>query len=205
MIKNDDLTEKLTESLLTFLNQTKISTASFGFFIQNVRIFLEHKKFKKKYRIVFEYCNWVLHSKITKGHSPFILNSVYEILSESENKNDIIKKISKSLKISELILEFKDLFWVEFENKEPIANFDCDKNWFYFLSFLLESLMFKPLEVNNENIYIEKFGFDIRGIQIVKSKSSYVLEIISKKLNKRNKRIYVDIVVLKKYTNDQKK
>jgi hypothetical protein len=115
----------------------------------------------------------------------------------SHLKNDLIKKISNSISLKKLIEEIKEILWLYLTNKAIVSKIDCDEYWLKKIRLILSQLLFSPLKIKTEHINIDGFEFSIYGMQIISLKDKYNVELLSKELEEKDKRLITDIVLFR--------
>ena len=165
-----------------------------------LRILIELNNQSKTYPITFHYCNWLLHPSLNRRLAPEMVKRINKALDESANVNAFLKEISEILSVKRLINEIQDLIVVTAKNKKAFLfgeQIISDEYWLNFLKILLNELIHRPLILNSKEPLQNNFGFDIYGLQLVSAKEKIVVELMSNELEKRNKQIFVDLVIMK--------
>jgi len=155
---------------------------------------------KSKYKITNLYCNWILHKELDQGNTPSEI--IQEIANSFENfnsKNDLIKKINNSISLKKLIVELKEILWINVPDKVKVSRMDFEDYWLKFIQILLSQLLFRPIKLKKKNIDLNDFKFSIYGLQLVSEKRHYNIELLSKELESKNKRFIIDIALFREY------
>ena len=113
----------------------------------NIRILIEKRNLKEKYKTLNFYCNWVAHSKIDTN--PFLYPFLREIsinlhYTNKDYVNSVVKALKTDILKQELFLLLKD-FDILFMQGINI------NSWYKFLFLLFEILIDKPINYKDLN------------------------------------------------------
>ena len=197
-----ELRQKVLEQIEQFIVCDYLSIANVCFFMQSVRVLIEIDKNKSKYEITSLYCNWILHKELDQGNAPS--NIIQEIANSFQNfssKNDLIKKINNAISLKKLIVELKEILWINISDKVKMSRMDYEDYWLKFIQILLSQLLFRPIKLKTNNISLNDFQFTIYGFQVVTEKEHYNIELLSKELETKNKRFIINIALFREYEN----
>jgi hypothetical protein len=197
-----ELRKKTLEQIEQFIACEYITITNVCFFMQSVRVLIEIDGNKSKYEATILYCNWILHKELNQGNSPSKI--IQEIANSFENfnsKNDLIKKINKAISLKKLIDELKEILWINIPDKVKVSRMDYEDYWLKFIQILLSQLLFRPIKLEKKNIILNDFQFTIYGLQLVSEKEHYNIELLSKELESKNKRLIIDIALFHEYEN----
>ena len=184
-----ELRKKTLEQIEQFIACEYITITNVCFFMQSVRVLIEIDENKSKYEATNLYCNWILHKELDQGNSPSKI--IQEIANSFENfnsKKDLIKKINKAISLKKLIGELKEILRINIPDKVKVSRMDYDY-WLKFIQILLSQLLFRPIKLRKKNIKLNDFQFTIYGLQLVSEKEHYNIELLSKELESKNKRL----------------
>lgn len=179
-----------------FLIDKNLSISDVCFFMQSIRLLIEIDKKCSKYEITNHYCNWILHKELDRSNSQFIINKIAQSFESFTSKNDLIKKISLAISIQKLVLEIKEILWLNIKNKNSVNNIDYDEYWINLASIIINQIKFRPLKLKNI-ISVDILNCSLYGIQIVPVKEKLCLELLSKELEEKEKRFIIDIALFK--------
>lgn len=186
----------LRENILTqieqFIASEYLSISNVCFFMQSIRILLEIDQCKLKYKFTSHYCNWLLHKELDQSSSTLIIKEIAASFNDFSSKNDLIKKITEALSVKNLVEELKEILWTKIENKVLVSKMDFEEYWLNFITVLLNQIVLRPLKLKQTRIQIEKFDFTIYGVQLIHEKEKICVEILSKELEQKDKRIISD-------------
>lgn len=193
------LRENTLKQLEQVISKEYLSISNVCFFMQSVRILLEIDDCNNKYKYTFHYCNWLLHKELYRSSSPIIIDEITKSFSDFSSKNDLIKKITEALSVKKLVEELKEILWTKIENKKLVSKMDFEEYWLNFITIILNQIILRPLKLEKKStpIKIEKFDFTVYGIQLDYEKESICVEILSKELEQKNKRILADIALFR--------
>ena len=190
------LRQNVLEQIEQLLSGEYLTIPNVCFFMQSIRILLEIDQSQDKYRITSHYCNWLLHQELDRKNSPkIIIEEIANSFQEFSSKNDLIKKINNAISLKELVTQLKEILWHNIPNKEIVSQMDFEENWVNFINIVLHQVMLRPVKLKRTEISIEKFKFSIYGIQIVGENEKYRIELLSKELAEKEKRITVEIAL----------
>lgn len=195
-----ELRQKVLEQIEQFIVCDHISIANVCFFMQSVRVLIEIDGSKSKYEFTNLYCNWILHKELDQGNTPSKI--IQEIANSFENinsKNDLIKKINNSISLRKLIVELKEILWINISDKVKVSRTDYEDYWLKFIQILLSQILFRPIKLKKKNIDLNDFQFSIYGLQLVSEKEHYNIELLSEELESKNKRFIIDIALFREY------
>ncbi len=189
----------ILEQIEQFLDSENLSIASVCHFMQSIRVLMEIDKdhSNSKYLTTYHYCNWLLHKELDRSSSPKIINEIANSFQNFTTKNDLINKINEALSLKRLIEELKEILWVKISTKIKVSKIDFEEYWLKFLQVILNQILFRPLKLKKENINLDDFQFSIYGLQIVVEKKHYCIELLSKELEMKNKRMVIDIALFR--------
>ena len=191
-----ELRNKTLEQIEQFLASEYLSIANVCFFMQSIRLLLEIDSSKSKFKITNHYCNWLLHKDLNRSNSPVIVREIAESFQKSTTKNDLIKKVNDAISIKKLVVELKEILWTSLPNKVSLSRTDHEDYWLSFLQIILSQLLFRPIKLEND-ISLKDFQFSIYGLQIVADNEHYNVELLSKELDRKNKRFIIDIALFR--------
>lgn len=177
-----------------FLISKYLSISSVCFFLQSIRVLIEIDQKRSKYEITSHYCNWILHKELDRSNSQSIIKEIAQSFESFSSKNDLIEKISLAISIQKLVLEIKEILWLKVVNKNSVNEIDNDEYWKSFVIIVLNQITFRPLKLK-EIITIDNLKFSMYGIRIVPVKEKLCLELLSKELEEKEKRIIIDIAL----------
>ncbi len=183
---------KILNDLDNFFKLGHMSRQSVTFFIVQIRLLLEVTNSKNKFKLVNFYCNWFLHKNLNKSKVPEIVKRIANSFDTSNSKNELIFNLNQSISSRLFIIELKELL---LENKITNSNIGDDEYMFNILEIILNEIKNRPLLLENKNIVIDAFEFSVFGIMLTNHNDKIVMEILSKELKKRNKRMLFDFVI----------
>lgn len=173
-----------------YLNAETLSIAKVCYFMQQIRILFEIDQDWKKYPIARLYCDWLLHSELNRNNTGFeIVEKLADIFSTIRDSNQLIKEVSKSISIQELITQLRDILWSKIEDKNKLAKYDFEDQWLDFIRLLLNQLLFRPIRTKNKNYHLFTDKIQFTGLQIISYNNFYNIEILSDKLTQEDKRL----------------
>ena len=187
------LRENILEQVEQLIATQYLSISNVCFFMQSIRILLEIDQCGAKYKFTSHYCNWLLHKELDRSSSPVIIEEITKSINDFNSKNDLIKKITESLSIKKLVLELKEILWTKIENKVLVSKMDFEDYWLNFITILLNQIVLRPLKLKETHIQIEKFDFSVYGIQLVHENEKVCVELLSRELEQKNKRMMADV------------
>lgn len=193
------LREKIVTQIEQFITSEYFSISNVCFFMQSIRILLEIDECSTKYYITQHYCNWLLHKELDKSNSPVIIEEITNSLNNFNSKNDLVNKLTEALSVKKLVEELKEILWTKLENKILVSKFDFETKWINIITILLNQIVLRPIKLKSKqpHINIEEFDFTVYGIQLVHSNEKVCIEILSKELEHKNKRMLADIALFK--------
>lgn len=191
------LREATLEQLEELLLGEYLSIPNVCFFMQSIRVLLEIDKSKNKYKVTWHYCNWLLHKELDRSNSPLIIQEIADSFKEFSTKNDLIKKINSAISLKTLVIELKEILWLNIPNKKVVCQMDFEANWINFIKIILQQILFRPVKLREQDLLVDKFKFSIYGIQVIYDKEKYNIELLSKELEIKQKRIIVEIALFK--------
>jgi hypothetical protein len=191
------LRQNIINQIEQYLATEYLSIANVCFFMQSIRILIEIDQCQLKYKTVFHYCNWLLHMELNRSESPVIIKEITDSFTTFSSKNDLIKRINNSISLINLVVELKEILWMKISNKIVVSKIDFEEYWLNFIAIILNQIMHRPLKLRKKNILIENFNFTIYGIQIVLEKEYYCIELLSKELEEKDKKMIIDIAFFK--------
>ncbi|MFA4967123.1 MAG: hypothetical protein WC624_02780 [Candidatus Margulisiibacteriota bacterium] len=135
---------KALNKIKQLLNQPGLSLNDIICLMSQIRILIEENNLAAKYKYLNLYCNWILHSKISKSLLCFsILEQLTDILVKHHAiENDIIHEVSNIISIPGLRKDFIDFF-----NSSGLPNniFSDRETWKGIFSLIASNLIDKPL------------------------------------------------------------
>jgi|GEM_PF-4817397 len=197
MSEKNQLRAKTIHQIEQFLNSENFSIATVCFFMQSIRLLLEIDKTKSKYPITEHYCNWLLHKELNRKKSPLIVKQIAKSFQEYNSKKELIFKINEAIELKKLINELKNILWTTIPDKTKISRIDFEDYWLKFIRVILGQILFRPVKLEKENINLGGLEISIYGFQIVAEKDKYNVELLSKELERKNKRFIIDIALFR--------
>lgn len=191
------LRENILQQIEQFISTEYLSVSNVCYFMQTIRILLEIDQCKPEYKITSHYCNWLLHKELDQSSSPVIIKEITKSFNDFSSKNDLINKITEALSVKKLVEELKEILWTKIENKILVSKMDFEIYWLNFITIILNQIVLRPLKLKETHIQIETFDFTIYGIQLIHEKEHVCVEILSKELEQKNKRLVADIAFFK--------
>jgi len=191
------LRKKIIEQIEQCLDRDYLSISNVSYFMQSIRILIEIDNSQTQYKITSHYCNWLLHKELDRAISPVIIKDIAESFKEYESKNDLIKKINSAISLKKLVEELKEILWINVDKKVLVSKIDHDEYWIKIIQLILNQIEFRPLKLKKKHIKIDGFEFTINGIQIVPLKNKYNVELLSKELIEKEKRLIIDIALFR--------
>src|SRR5690606_39197975 len=180
-----------------FITTEYLSISNVCFFMQSIRILLEIDQCKLKYKLTSHYCNWLLHKELDQSSSPLIIKEITASFDDFSSKNDLIRKITEALSVNNLVEELKEILWTKIENKVLVSNKDFEGYWLNFITIILNQIVLRPLKLKQKHRQINNFNFTIYGIQLIHENKKICVEILSKELEEKNKRLISDFAFFK--------
>lgn len=197
-----ELRQKILEQIEQFIVSDYLSIANVCFFMQSVRVLIEIDGNKSQYKTTNFYCNWLLHKELDQGKDPSeIIEQIADSFKDFNSKNDLIKKINNSISLKKLIEEIKEILWINIIDKVKVSRMDFEDYWIKFIQILLSQIMFRPIKLKTNCINLNVFEFTIYGFQVVAEKENYNIELLSKELEAKSKRLIIDIVLFRDHKN----
>ena len=127
-----------------------------------------------------------------------IVENISNSFENINSKNDLINKISNCLSIKDLVIQLKEIIYLNigFKYDNIIEN---DDFWIKFVEILLNEISYRPVLIKNKSIEIVSFqtSFSIYAIQFVQISDKIVVEVLSKELNDKQKNLYFDFIIMK--------
>jgi len=197
MKHESSLRSKIISEIEQFLVKENFSVEAVCFFMQSIRVLLEIDNTKENYPITEHYCNWLLHKELDRKRSPKIIQEIALSFKESNSKIEIINKVGKAIELQKLISELQDILWKNIADKMKVRNFDFESNWLKFIQVIFNQIIFRPIKLKKSHIDISGFDITIYGFQIVIEKGKYCMELLSNELNKKDRRIIIDIAIFR--------
>jgi len=197
MKQESSLRSKIISEIEQFLVKENFTVEAVCFFMQSIRILLEIDNSKDKYPITEHYCNWLLHKELNRKRSPKIIEEIATSLKVSNSKIEIINKIGKAIELQKLVSEIQEILWAKASDKMKIRDFDFETNWLKFIQVIISQVIYRPIKLNKSHIDISAFQITIYGFQIVTQKDKYCVELLSRELEKKDKRIIIDIAIFR--------
>lgn len=191
------LRENILEQIEQSIDRDYLSISNVCYFMQSIRILIEIDQSQSKYKITSHYCNWLLHKELNRAISPTIIQNIADSFQKFNSKNDLIKKINYAISLKKLIEELKEILWINLNNKVIISKIDYDEYWIKFIQLILSQILYRPIKLREKHINVDGFEFSIYGLQIVSSKDKYNLELLSKELEDKGKRIIIEIALFR--------
>lgn len=191
------LRQNILEQIEQSLDRDYLSISNVCYIMQTIRTLIEIDNCQTKYKITSHYCNWLLHKELDRAISPVIIQNIADSFQNFSSKNDLIKKINNSISLKKLIEEIKEILWVNLTNKIIISKIDYDEYWIKFIQLILSQIIFRPIKLKKKHIIIDRFEFSIYGLQIVSSKNKYKIELLSKELEEKDKRMIIEIALFR--------
>lgn len=190
---------QLRQVILSQIEQTlkkeRLSIADVCYFMQSVRLLIEIDGTKTKYKTTNHYCNWLLHKELNRSNSPVIIQEVVNSFQCFTSENDLIKRINQAISLKNLITELKEILWLNMSDKVTVSKTDYEEFWLSFIHKLLTQLLFRPLKVNKQDINLGIINLSVYGIQIADFKNDFKIELLSKELEKKDKRFLIEIAL----------
>ena len=151
MIK-DKILNKIEKLILKYKNKN-ISEEFVVNLLVNIRKFIDVKNIKNNYKILYLYCNWILHYQLDRKDAKDILKNL---------EDDIVNK--KSLSNSQSRQELMPSLGLKKELNSFLIYYNLSKNIFdnYIGDFILKLtkiLTDCPLKTNDEECKIKSFSF----------------------------------------------
>ena len=197
MKRENQLRDKIIDQLEQFLSSENFSIAIVCFFMQSIRVLLEIDELNSKYPVTNHYCNWLLHKELDRKKSPYIIKEIAQSFKDYNSKNDLIRKINNSIELKKLISELKDILWTTIPDKLKVSKIDFEDYWKKFIQVILNQILYRPIKLKKDHIEIDGFDLTIYGFQIVAEKGNYNIELLSKELERKEKRIIIDIALFR--------
>lgn len=191
------LRENILKQIKEFITTENLSISNVCFFMQSIRILMEIDQCKFKYKLTSHYCNWLLHKELDQSNSPLIIKEIAASFDDFSSKNDFIRKITEALSVKNLVEELKEILWTKIENKVLVSKIDFEEYWFNFITILLNQIVLRPLKLKQKHSEIKKYNFTIYGIQLIHENKKICVEILSKELEEKNKRLISDFAFFK--------
>ena len=197
-----ELKQKTLNDIESFFDKNSLSIENISFFMIKVRLLLEMEDQKNRYKILNHYCNWFLHKSLDRGLSPVIINEISSLFSKRLKKNDFVVGINEILSIKKLVVELKEVLYLNICFKYQYT-FENDQFWIIFFKIFLIELKQKPLLLMKKSVVehqvIEEidFSFSVFGIQLTDYKDKIFVEILSKEFEAKNKHFYIEFAIFK--------
>lgn len=197
-----ELKQKTLNDIESFFDKNSLSIENISFFMIKVRLLLEMEDQKNRYKILNHYCNWFLHKSLDRGLSPVIINEISSLFSKRLKKNDFVVGINEILSIKKLVVELKEVLYLNIGFKYQYT-FENDQFWIIFFKIFLIELKQKPLLLMKKSVVehqvIEEidFSFSVFGIQLTDYKDKIFVEILSKEFEAKNKHFYIEFAIFK--------
>lgn len=181
------LRQNIINQIEQFLQKEYLSVTNTCFFMQSIRLLIEIDQCQSNYKTTSHYCNWLLHKELDRSKSPIIIEEIANSFTNFSSKNDLIKKISNSISLTNLVVELKEILWTKISNKVIVSKMDTEDYRLHFITIILNQIMLRPLKLKEKNISIAMFNFTIYGIQIVLENEEYCIGLLSKELEEKKK------------------
>lgn len=190
------LRKNILNQIEQYLMYEYLSISNVCYFMQNVRVLLEIDN--SKYKITNLYCNWLLHKELDNSNlPPIIIQNIADSFKSFSSKNDLIKQINEAISLKTLIVELKEILWINMNDKVVVSKMDYEEYWIKFIEILFSQLLFRPIKLKKKQISLDGFQFSIYGIQIVPLKDNYNIELLSEELEEKKKRFIIDIALFR--------
>ena len=185
----------LINQIEEFLRSRNLSLANVCLLMQSIRVLLEVDQNSNKYPVTKHYCNWLLHKELDKSNSPLIIQEIADSFQLYSSKNNLIKRINDAVSMKKLITELKTILWTNMPDKKIVSQMDFEEYWIKFLQITLSQIRYRPLKLKSANVHLDGFDFSIYGIQIVTEKDHFDIELLSKELELKGKRILISMAL----------
>jgi len=163
----------IMDDLKEFLNTRSEFTqkSEVTYFLSEVRKVIEKDNNYKDLRL---YCNWVLHSELTKESTIKILNSKFEFVDFNKSKGEIQKIIARADNGNFIKMgDFKAELMKFLNNKSLSQNIFSGNKWWKFIGLYLEIIYKCPIDHGSSGI---------TGLFLTKEKDGYYYEFYINKI-----------------------
>lgn len=166
----DDLKDFLAK-VSAFTQKSEVT-----YFLSEVRKVIERDN---NYRDLCLYCNWVLHSELTKESTIKILNSKFKFVDFNKSKGEIQKMIARAdngkfIKMG----DFKAEIMKFLNNKKLPQDIFYGNKWWKFIKLYLEIIYKCPIDHGSSGI---------SGLHLIKDKDGYYYEFYINKITRLSK------------------